>query len=210
MKITRKELGKYVAEALKKHFKSYGYRKRSFMLYKRISEYFVSVMISESGINNNLVSIKADIKPYCIDDLFWEVFECPENSKEADSLRAIGAFTVRGMPIYEDNREITDYAEVEGFVAELLKKCDERVDTLIQSIGNDFRAFLACSADKAGWYNPVLVEMLLDIQEGNYVSAKKLALHEIENRRCGGMACGNKDIYEYVVGFCKKKVRGAF
>lgn len=207
MKVTRKELDKHIKIAVKDTMKEYGYKIRGSMLYKKSGDYFISILLVATGINNNLINAIGNVKPYFLDDIFWEVFQMPENSEEPMSLRANGAFTVKGLQVYNQHKEIESYDDVEGYVKELMRECDAVIDAVISQVGTDFRKFISYSKGitKPGLYKPELAEMLLEIKEKNYQAARKLAIYEMEIGNYGNLENQGKDIYEHVVHFCEGK-----
>lgn len=207
MKITRKELDKHIKLAVKGIMKEYGYRMRGSVLYKKSGDYFISILLVSSGINNNLITARGSVKPYFFDDIFWEVFQMSENLNEPLGLRANGAFVVKGLQVYNQHKEVASYECVEKYVEELLKDCDTEIETVINEVGNDFRKFICYSknVEKPGLYKPALAEMLCDIKEQNYQAARKLAIYEIDNQRYGNLENQGKDIYEHIVNFCEDK-----
>lgn len=210
MKITRKELGENINIALKGLIKKYGYKKRSNILYKKCDDYFIIISISATGVNNDLINVRGGVKPYFMDDVFWEVFQMPENLKAPIGLRANGAFTVKELQVYNQSKEIANYSEVEGYTEELLKECNVEVRKIISKAGSDFKRFIeySKSVDKQGMYKPALAEMLFDIKEKRYLAAKKLAIYEMENQRYGNLENQGKDIYRHIVEFCEDKLEG--
>lgn len=133
----------------------------------------------------------------------------PENSKAPMSLRAEGAFTVKGLQIYNQSKVVSSYVEVAGCVAALLKKCEIELDEFFDKIGADFEEFVSYSktVEKPGLYKPELADMLLKIKEENYQEANKIAIDEINNQHYGNLENQGKDIYEHVIDFCEEKVR---
>lgn len=210
MKITRKELGEHINTALIDLTKKYDYKKRNNVLYKKYDDYFITILISATGINNDLINVRGNVKPYFMDDVFWEVFQMPENSKSPIGLRANGAFAVKGLQIYNQNKKIANYSEVERGAEELLKECDAEIKRLISKMGSNFKIFIeySKSLDKQGMYKPALAEMLLNIKEEKYLAAKKLATYEMENQRYGNIENQGKDIYRHVVDFCEDRLEG--
>ncbi|MFV0380739.1 MAG: hypothetical protein ACK5KR_00670 [Breznakia sp.] len=177
MKVTRKELDRHIKVAVKGMLKEYGYKMRSSMLYKKSGDYFISILFVATDINNNEINAVGKVKPYFLDDVFWDVFQMSENMDEPMSLRANGAFTVKGLQVCNQHKEIESYDEVEGYVKELLRECTEEIKAVISQYGTEFRKFISYSKNikKTVLYNSKLVEMLLEIKEKNYVVAKNLA-----------------------------------
>ena len=87
----KKELKKVQRNAAKKiQLKS-----RDWAYFNKVGDYLVSYRINIDFPDNEFrVIVSPYIKPYIIDDIFWEVFDMASNSQEPMSLRAVGAFTV--------------------------------------------------------------------------------------------------------------------
>lgn len=66
---------------------------------------------------------KENIKPLWIDDLLWNFLNISNNKKEPLSLRAVGAFTVHGVEIYQRYDELPNGSlqELEEYVEEYLE-----------------------------------------------------------------------------------------
>ena len=92
MKITRKEIEKYINETQKVERKKYGYKKRGHIIFKKYREYFLSIRAYATGFNNDELIVFGEVKPYYFDDVFWEVFKMSENSSEPMGLRANDAY----------------------------------------------------------------------------------------------------------------------
>lgn len=204
MKITRKELDRNIKMSVKKIKKLYGYSTRDLVLYKKNSEYFFSVLIFSTGVNNNLINARGNLKPYFSDDIFWDVFQMSENSNKPVGLRADGAFSIRGLEVYNEYKQIDDYANVEGYVEELLEQCDTKLLGIANEYGSEFKKFIDYSktVKNPGLYNHALVEMLFYIKEHEYIKAKNLAVYELGKGRRGNFKNKGKDIYEHIVEFC--------
>lgn len=208
MKISRKELDKNIKRVLKNIVKGYGYKTRGNVLYKKYKDYFISILISSTGQNNNLINIRGNIKPYFMDDIFWDIFKMEDNIKAPMGLRADGAFTVRSLQIFNENREVADYQEVENYVKELLLECDKYIIKIIEELGEDLWKFIAYSHEQAnpGLFKYALAKMLLDIREKNYQEAYNTAVEELNNHRYGGLQNEGKDIYEHIKYYCENKI----
>ena len=210
MKITRKELDKRITAVLKVLVKETDFKKRDCILFKKKQEYFISIMVSATGVDNNLINVSCKVKPYFMDDIFWDVFLMPGNSNQPMGLRANGAFATRGPQIYEESIEIDNYDNVEEYVRILFEKSRKISDTVIDTFGNDFWKFIEFSkgVEKKGLYDLSLAIMLLYIEEGKFREAKEFSLNEMGNRRYGHFENKGKDIYEYIVDYCEKKLEG--
>lgn len=210
MNITRKELDKSIKIATKKIMKKYGYKMRGNVLYKEDKNYFISIFLGATGIHNNLINVRGTIKPYIFDNLFWEIFKMSENTKEPVSLRANGAFSVKGLQVYNQNKEVEDYDDVSEIVLCLLSECDRKMDEILNKVENDLKKFIDYSkkVETPGLYKTALAEMLFEIKEMNYQKAIKIAQYEMVNHRYGNMENEGKDIYEHIIEYCNQKIGG--
>lgn len=88
--MTSKEFQKIVADARREIGRKYGFRQNSYINFKVENGYFFCV---DFLINEAILTLK----PMYADDLWWEIWEAPENKKEPKSLRGIGAFSLSGQ-----------------------------------------------------------------------------------------------------------------
>lgn len=61
------------------------------------------------------------IKNYEYDDIFWKVLQMPSNSKQADSLRAVGAFKAPSILIKKGEVELTENYEAQVIAEEAIQ-----------------------------------------------------------------------------------------
>jgi len=215
MGLKRKELNKRIVAVLKEERKKYGYRSRMDVLYKKRGDFFTTILIhGTEGTKiygtegKNTIKARVSIKPYFMDDIFWKIFHMAENSNEPMSLRAVGAFSLWGLIIYEESEDIHAYEEVEAIVKRQLKICEEKLSEFLETIREDIEKFLeyADSLDNTGLYNKKLGRMLFDIKEGRYVEPQESAVIELGNYRSGNFVNEGKDIYEHIVIYCEEKL----
>lgn len=208
MKITRKEIDRYINEVLKVERKKYGCRKRENIIFKKYKDYFVSIRTSATGLNNDEVVVYGEIKPYYFDDVFWEVFKMPENSNEPMGLRANGAFSIWSFKLFEDRKTIKDYAEVTPYVIDKISEYDKKLCEAVDGFGNDSKNFIDYveTIENTGMYDKALGKMLYNIKEKQYDKARELASYEISQNRYGSFGNEGKYIYEHVVDYCEERV----
>lgn len=205
----KKELKKVQGKAAKKlQLKS-----RDWAYFKKVGNYFI---IHRIGIGfqtgSFAMNVKTEVKPYIIDDIFWEVFDMSSNSQEPMSLRAVGAFTVEGLSLpdkvaKEDwKMEDLDIEKVESKVFEVLSEAHEEVVKLINSFSSfeDFYAYAVENGPSLVGYD--LIGMLLMIHREQYAEALRMAEGLIANRKFGGFQNKGKWINEYVVDYCKERL----
>ena len=205
----KKELKKVQGKAAKKlQLKS-----RDWAYFKKVGNYFI---IHRIGIGfqtgSFAMNVKTEVKPYIIDDIFWEVFDMSSNSQEPMSLRAVGAFTVEGLSLpdkvaKEDwKMEDLDIEKVESKVFEVLSEAHEEVVKLINSFSSfeDFYAYAVENGPSLVGYD--LIGMLLMIHREQYAEALQMAEDLIANRKFGGFQNKGKWINEYIVEYCKERL----
>ncbi|MGG0177578.1 hypothetical protein [Gottfriedia acidiceleris] len=149
--------------------------------------------------------MKWNIKPFCYDDLFWEVFDMRENAKEPMSLRAIGAFVA---PIYTINRiKIVENSlvNIEDDIRQTVIEFIETFTTFINSMENSVDNFNKFIIQQSDFYHEELMKILAYLQGGKYKNALNYAYELISEGDTGPFINGNKGIYEYIVDYCEKK-----
>lgn len=208
MKITRKGIEKYINEVQKEERKKYGYKKRQDILFKKYKDYFVSIRSHATGFNQDKLVVEGEVKPYCFDDIFWEVFKMPENSNEPMGLRANGAFSLWSFRMFKQEKIIKDYAEVIPYVMEKIEEYDKQLCLAVDAFGNDLQNYIEYvdTIENTGMYDKKLGEMLYYIYVKEYNKALELASYEISQNRYGNFGNEGKYIYEHVVDYCKERV----
>lgn len=208
MKITRKEIEKYINEVQKVERKKYGYQKRGHIIFKKYKDFFVSIESYATGMNHDELDIFAAIKPYYFDDVFWEVFKMSENSNEPMGLRANGAFSIWSFELFKGKKVIKDYAEVSPYVIEKIAEYDKKLCEAVDKFGGDSKSFIDYmdTIDNTGMYDKALGKMLYYIKNEQYDKARELATYEIGQNRYGSFVNESKHIYEHVVDYCEERV----
>ena len=206
----KKELKKVQRNAAKKlQLKS-----RDWAYFNKVGDYLVSYMIDIKFPDNKFrLIIRTDIKPYILDDIFWEVFDMASNSQEPMSLRAVGAFTVDSLSLptkinEEDwTMEDLDLEKVEARVFEVLSEVHEEVLKRINGFDSfeDFYNYAVENSSNPDRYD--LMGMLLMIHREKYQEALQMAEDLIAKRKFGGFQNKNKWINEYIVDYCKEKLK---
>lgn len=206
----KKELKKVQRNAAKKlQLKS-----RDWAYFNKVGDYLVVYMININFPDNKFrVIIRPYIKPYIIDDIFWEIFDMASNSQEAMSLRAVGAFTVDTFTlttkIAEEDwaMEDLDLEKVETKVFEVLSETHEEVFKLISSFSDfgDFYTYVVENAPIPAHYD--LMGMLLMIYREQYADALQMSEDLIAKRQLGKFQNKGKWINEYIVDYCKEKIK---
>lgn len=208
-----KQLKKELNQSVRVAAKRLKLKSRSERFFDKVGDYLVKYMIDIKFPDNQFsITIQPSIKPYIIDDIFWEVFDMASNSREPMSLRAVGAFTVDSVSlpfkiVKEDwTMEDLDLEKVESKVFEVLSEVHEEVLKLINSFSSfeDFYAYAVENGPSLVGYD--LIGMLLMIHREQYADALQMAEDLIANRKFGGFQNKGKWINEYIVEYCKERL----
>lgn len=208
-----KQLEKELKQAVRNAAKRLKFKSRSKNVFDKVGDYFVHYMIDINFPDNKFrLIIRPYIKPYIIDDIFWEVFDMASNSQAPMSLRAVGAFTVDTFTLptkiaEEDwTMEGLDLEKVETKVLTVLSETHEEVLKFISSF-SDFEDFYTYVVENAP--NPArhdLMGMLLMIHREQYQEALQMAEGLIAKRDFGDFQNKSKWINEYIVDYCKERL----
>lgn len=208
-----KQLKKELNQCIRVAAKRLKLKSRSERFFDKVGDYLVKYMIDIDFPDNEFrLTIDPYIKPYILDDIFWEVFDMASNSQEPMSLRAVGAFTVDSLSlpyrmVKEDwTMEDLDLEKVESKVFEVLSEVHEEVIKLISGFDSfeDFYAYTVENGPRIAGYD--LIGMLLMIHREQYADALQMAEDLIANRKFGGFQNNGKWINEYIVEYCKERL----
>ena len=209
-----KQLNKELKQSIRSAAKRLKLKSRSERFFDKVGDYLVKYMIDINFPDNKFrLIIRPYIKPYMFDDIFWEVFDMASNSQEPMSLRAIGAFTVDTFTLptkiaEEDwTMEDLDLEKVETKVFEVLSETHEEVSKLINSFSTfeDFYTYVVENASNPAHHD--LMGMLLMIHREQYAEALQMAEGLIAKRDFGDFQNKSKWINEYIVDYCKEKIK---
>ena len=208
-----KQLNKELKQSIRSAAKRLKLKSRSERFFDKVGDYLVKYMIDIDFPDNEFrLIIRPYIKPYIIDDIFWEVFDMASNSQAPMSLRAVGAFTVDTFTLptkiaEEDwTMEDLDLEKVETKVFEVLSETHEEVCKLISSFSDfeDFYTYVVENAPIPARYD--LMGMLLMIHREQYQEALQMAEGLIAKRDFGDFQNKSKWINEYIVDYCKERL----
>ena len=106
--MTDKEYKKIVADARRSVSRKYGFRQSSYINFKVDGGYFFCLYFWRD-------EVVLTVKPMYADDLWWDIWEAPENKKEPLSLRGTGAYSLSGQVLATyDIKETTDKSKLES------------------------------------------------------------------------------------------------
>ena len=91
----RNALEKVSNKCRKQVAKSFGWKQNDYLNWKIDSGYYFSLC------HLVLEQVELSVKPYFIDDLWWDIIEMPENKQAPKSLRGNGSFAVPDVDLKE-------------------------------------------------------------------------------------------------------------
>lgn len=126
-----KELTKALPKVLKDKIKKYKFKKKDFMIWYNKKELFFDLFIDVKVKPDNKCYCTAieKIKPLWLDDLLWDLLKMETNKEEPLSLRAIGAFTVSGSELFNNEIELNEWT-----ISELEEVIDDYLDHFYKTI----------------------------------------------------------------------------
>lgn len=115
---------KQLMDAIRKSTKEKGFKICSNSIYRKIGDAFV--FCNFLFVESRKLVYRILIKNYEYDDIFWEIMNMPENSKEPCSLRAVGAFAAPSVTIKKGEAELTeDFKAQAEFLVSLVDECSD-------------------------------------------------------------------------------------
>lgn len=125
-----KELNRALLAILKSNVKTYGIKKKDYMIWGTKNELYFSLLIDVKERDGHCYCTSMELlKPLWLDELFWDIIDMPENKSEPLSLRCIGAFALHGMQFYECEQEILQWS-VEELEQCVISYMEHFVDTM--------------------------------------------------------------------------------
>ena len=116
-----KEQQKHFVESIRRSSKARGLKVKSYAIYMVKGNAFIHC---DYFVDSQKVSYRIYIKNYDYDNIFWEVMRMPSNTKQADSLRAVGAFKAPSVLLTKGEEELTEkYEEQAEHIIELIVEC---------------------------------------------------------------------------------------
>ena len=207
MKYNKKNIEKSIADILIDISNASDYRKKGFTLYKKKEDYFLTIFIYITGFNSDLISVQGRVKPFWFDDVLWDVINMSSNKKAPISLRAVGAFAIRGPNVFQYEIQIKDISEVSDTVEILFQKCNYELLSFLDKISGSYEEFCKQAENfQTGLYDEKLGQMLLEIYKKDYAKAEKIAMEELNAGRRGNFINEGKDVYTHVIEYCKKNI----
>ncbi len=173
--------------------------------YIREGEFFFETIPKVMYYEGNFVLYSnINVKPYILDDLFWEIFEIESNKKAPMSLRANGAYVAPSIKLEVVMIKVNPEEDLEKRCKEFIDDFERKIETFLKKVHDVESYFDFVEANHEYKYNEFLF-ILLEIQLGNYLKAKEMLDTEIAAKKHGGFSAGNKSIYQFAKEYCIRK-----
>lgn len=116
-----KEQQKRVVDEIRKAAKQKKYKVKSYAIYTVEGSIFIH---ADFFVDTEKISYRIYIKNYEYDDIFWNVMQMHNNSKQNDSIRAVGAFKSPSILLDEGEIGLTEkYEEQVIYFVNLIFEC---------------------------------------------------------------------------------------
>ena len=179
--------------------KRFGWKQNDYLNWKIDSGYYFSLC------HLVLEQVKLSVKPYFIDDLWWDIFELPENKQAPKSLRGNGAFAVPDVHLKEyvvfDTGKIPVYTE-DDVVARWKNTFNTVEADIAHFLNENPNPDSFCPSRRTNR----IYELMIDIHSGNLNEVlEKIELFKANP--IGLIYSGPKgDDYEYIERWCKRLI----
>ncbi len=131
-----RELRTALPKILQAEIRQYKFRKKDYMVWVKKNELFFTFFPFISEQNGKcILFIQQQFKPMWIDDLFWDLIDMSENKNEPESLRSVGAFTVRGAQLFDEEIELNEWSieELTDKIRNSIKDFNDRICSFRES-----------------------------------------------------------------------------
>lgn len=196
--MTSKEFDKLDDTTRKEIGKEHGFKRSGYLSYKIVDGYFFALY--------HLVAsdVYLKVKPMYADDLWWDIFQCPENKKAPKSLRGTGAFAVSGVQIASYPVFIGSWKQ---YTEDMIVSTWQKIFTLVEK---DIEIFISANPNKyipeptySNGRTNLLYILALAIDDATNIIKKALLKDE-----SSGMAKSDSaqliDGYEYLIDWINK------
>ena len=199
--------------ALKSASKNLKWKYKDSVIFKVQEGLFFECMISYNRLSKDF-SARLAFKPVALDNLFWEVFDMPENMDQPLSFRTFGAFTVTPFKVQEWKEEVI--GSLEQMCRLIIEKCQNCISTILLDV-KDISTYVDYLTKSFNEYKIKHTESILNINLelilsnillGNIKNALSLITERLQSGDTGKFVdCRNntlKGIYEYAKEYCIK------
>ena len=176
-------------------------------VYKVAGDYFANdVFWVQCNEDKWTLILRMNIKAYNYDNLFWEIYEMPENINAKESLRDNEAFVCPPFQWIEKSYGVSTLELMHINIANAINDFQNEINKLIKVIKLECGDFNSFVLSQKNILDEKLLKMIANISENEYSVAKEIACAEIGKGQRGGYRNKGKDIYEYIIEYCNKHI----
>ena len=202
--MTQRELDKISNAARRSAAKALGWKQRDYINWRVEQGYFFCLL--------DLNPARLEVKPLYADDLWWDIFEMPENKSEPMSLRGNGAFSLEGITINNYDEmvvdEATDAEYLEAYWKATIEKAHHDMQQFIHD-NPDAEAYIPeIEVDETRDCTIALVRLMALIHNGR----EDEAVEFIKRVKKKGGRCMyhsgflvDSDGFGYILDWCRKR-----
>ena len=202
--MTQREFDKLNNAARRSAAKALGWKQRDYINWRVEQGYFFCFL--------DLYPPRLEVKPLYADDLWWDIFEMPENKSEPMSLRGNGAFSLEGITIntYDEMvvDEATDAEYLEAYWKAAIEKAHHDMQQFIHD-NPDAEAYIPeIEVDETRDCTIALVRLMALIHNGR----EDEAVEFIKRVKKKGGRCMyhsgflvDRDGFGYILDWCRKR-----
>lgn len=201
-----KDLQKKCRKEVKKICKGYSMKTISNSIYKKMNNFFFHCFVDVDYIKDEyLIYGMVNVKPYSLDEIFWDVFDAEENKKSADSLRVNGAYVAPSLPIELVRVELTLDGELEVQCRNFLMSFEKTIESYLEQV-KDIESFINYHKAEIDERPNKLLIVLLNIIQGRYDEALTIVDNEMKLGKTGGFRAESKSIFEFAKEYCEERL----
>ena len=205
IKMKVKELEKQLYKSIRTKVKEYNFKVINGSIYFRKGDSFFHIL-PYVRYKDNAFYVLGDFcfKSMALDDMFWDIFDMSSNKTAPISLRANGAFTIRGIPISKIAIEInmSDENALENALNKLFQNLVNRSNQINDSIDSYIQLHLI----SPNYYQGNLAELVFLILKKKYKEVLDKVTNYMANGDKGQFCNQGKYINEYIKEYCMKAI----
>lgn len=201
-----KDINKKAVKQIKRLGKKFGVSTKGERMFMKLGNMFFHSLISVAYVNAEFILYgEIKVKPFDLDDLFWDVFDAESNKQEPVSFRAYGTYVAPSAKIKLIKVILDSDKNIEESCDEFLDSYNHTIDEFMAEV-KDIKSYYEYLKKNQEYELNELLWILLEIQLGNYTKAIEMLQQELSLNMTGGFSAGEKDIYVFAKEYCEARL----
>lgn len=201
-----KDLQKKCRKCVKNLGKEFNMKTISSSLYKKEGSFFFHSFVDVDYVDKEFILYgKVKVKPYLLDDVFWEVFDAEENKDAPDSLRVNGAYVAPSISVEFFKVVLSEEDNLEEQCRDFMAVYDEIIKSYLDNV-SDIDSFISKHSEEIQEDVNKLMLVLLNILQDRYKDALIIVDNEIQLGNTGGFLADSKSIFEFAKEYCEERI----